>query len=77
MQCPVCGSYEQNSIEMKSGQFSEELVECAVCDSSWSINHGLAEVFVDTQSSSFLEGQSECVEADDYPWAVYSQPLFT
>lgn len=75
MQCPVCGSYEQNALEMKVEQFCEELVECAVCDSSWSVNHGHAEVVVDTQLSSFLEGQSECVEADDYPWAVYSQAI--
>jgi len=76
MHCPICGSYEQKSLEMKAGQFREELVECAVCSSSWSINHGHAELVVDTQLSSFLEGQSECVEADDYPWAVYSQPIF-
>ena len=73
MQCPVCSSHENSSIEMKAGQFNEELVECTVCQSSWSVNHGLAEVVVDTQSFSFLEGQSECVEADDYPWAIYSR----
>jgi len=76
MQCPVCGSLEQRSLEMKVGQFKDELVECSVCDSSWAINHGHAEVVVDTQSSSFREGQSECVEADDYPWTVYSSPIY-
>lgn len=76
MRCPTCGSYEQKTLEMKVDQFSESLVDCAVCGSSWSINHGLAEIVVDSQNASFLEGQSECVEADDYPWAVYSQPVF-
>ena len=76
MQCPVCGSYEQSTLEMKIAQFNEKLVECGVCGSSWSINHGLAEIVVDTKLASFREGQSECVEADDYPWAVYSQPIF-
>jgi uncharacterized Zn finger protein len=66
MRCPICGSYEQNTLEMKSEQFVEGLVECSVCGSSWSVNHGLAELVVDTQVASFLEGQSESVEADDY-----------
>jgi len=55
---------------MKAEQFEEGLVECGVCGSSWSINHGLAEVVVDAQLASFLQGQSECVEADDYTWAA-------
>ena len=76
MKCPVCGSYEQSTLEMRVDQFKEELVKCAVCDSSWSINHGHAEVVFDAQTASFLEGQSEAVEADDYPWAVYSHPIF-
>lgn len=75
MRCPVCGSYEQSSLAMNSGQLSEEFVQCGICESRWSISHGLAKVFVDTQSASFLEGQSECVEADEYPWAVYSQAI--
>ena len=70
MQCPVCKSHEQKIFEMKTEQFHEGLVECAVCGSSWSINHGLAEVVVDAQRASFLEGTSECVEADDYIWAA-------
>ncbi len=75
MRCPICGSYESSSLAMKSEQFSEELVQCSLCESSWSIAHGLEKVFIDTQSSSFLEGVCECVEADDYPWAVYSQAI--
>jgi formate dehydrogenase maturation protein FdhE len=70
MQCPICGSFEQNTLEMHAGQFTEGLVECSVCNSSWSVNHGHAELVVDAQISSFLEGQSECVEAGDYTWAA-------
>jgi len=70
MQCPICGSFEQKTLEMKSDQFCEGLVECSACSSSWSINHGHAEVVFDSQASSFLEGHSECVEADDYVWAA-------
>lgn len=70
MKCPICGSYEQKNLEMKSDQFSEGLVECSICGSSWAVNHGHAEMIVDTQLASFLQGQSECVEADDYTWAA-------
>lgn len=70
MRCPVCGSHEQSVLSMKVDQFEEGLMECAVCASSWSVNHGLAEVVTDTQLASFLQGQSECVEADDYTWAA-------
>lgn len=70
MRCPVCGSYEQKQVRMKSEQFNEGLEECVVCGTSWSVNHGLCEVVVDTQLASFLQGQSECVESDDYNWAA-------
>jgi len=70
MQCPICGDYEQRSIDMKTDQFSEGLIECSICGSSWSVNHGHAELVIDTQLSSFLQGQSECVEGSDYNWAA-------
>lgn len=66
MKCPICGSYEHSRLNMRVDQFDEELDECLVCGSRWSVNHGLAEVVLDTQLASFLEGQTECVEADDY-----------
>ncbi|WP_224746940.1 hypothetical protein [Pelovirga terrestris] len=55
---------------MKSKQFAEGLVECSGCGSSWAINHGHAEMVVDAHPQSFLTGQTECVEADDYVWAA-------
>jgi len=70
MRCPVCGSYEQSVLSMKSKQFAEGLVECAGCGSSWSINHGHSEMVADAHPESFVAGQTECVEADDYVWAA-------
>ncbi|MDX2495825.1 MAG: hypothetical protein QNK27_12750 [Desulfuromusa sp.] len=69
MQCPTCGSYEQKTVNLKVDQFDEGLIECFSCGSSWSLNHGHAELIVDTQPHSFLECQSECVESDDYNWS--------
>ena len=70
MKCPICGHYEQTAMEIKSDQFKEGLTECTTCGSSWSIQHGHADLIIDTQLTSFLQGQSECVEADDYTWAA-------
>ena len=70
MRCPICGNYDQEILIIKTDQFYEGLVECSACESSWAINHGHAELVTDTQLSSFLQGQSECVEADDYTWAA-------
>ena len=46
--------------------FYESLFECKVCNSTWSVNHGVTEVIKDTQAKSFLQGLSEAVEGDDY-----------
>ena len=70
MQCPICGGYEQRSMEMKIGQFREDLSERSICGSSWSINHGHVELVEDTQSLSFLQGETESVEGVDYTWAA-------
>jgi len=70
MRCPVCGSYQSEALAMKAGQFEEELRECRVCASQWSVSHGLSEVVRDSQKDSFLSGMSETVEADDYTWAA-------
>jgi hypothetical protein len=39
---------------------------CKICNSVWSINHGLTEIVKDAHKRSFLGAMSECVEADDY-----------
>ena len=66
MKCPVCKSHKVNEMDLHSEQFSENIVECAVCGTVWSINHGVMEVVKDSQKHSFLEATTECVEGDDY-----------
>ncbi len=70
MRCPICGNYEQRNMKMKTDQFYEDLAECSVCGSSWSINHGHAEILHDSQIASFLQGKTDCVEGDDYTWST-------
>lgn len=70
MRCPFCESYEQSVLSLKSKQFAEVLVECMACGSSWSINHGHIELVVDAHAESFLSGQTDCVEADEYVWTI-------
>ncbi len=70
MKCPICGEYEQRMIEIETDQFHEGLVECSICGSSWSVNHGHLELIKDTQLASFLQAQSESIENHDYTWAA-------
>lgn len=66
MQCPSCKNHELVDTGLHADGFNENLVECRVCGTLWSVNHGVMEVFKDTQEKSFLEAQTECVEGDDY-----------
>ncbi len=66
MKCPVCKHHEHDDIDLHSDGFKENIMECPICGSMWSINHGVTEVVKDTQEKSFLEAQSENVENDDY-----------
>ena len=66
MKCPVCGHQDHEEIDLQSKQFTEEISNCRVCGSTWSVSHGLTELIQDSQEKSFLEGQSEPVESDDY-----------
>lgn len=71
MKCPVCkhhNNYKRTGLHADG--FDEALYQCAVCGSSWAINHGLTEMVRDTQEHSFLAGITECVEGDDYSFAV-------
>ena len=69
MKCPVCKNTQYIEIDLHSEQFSEDIVECKICGSMWSVNHGASEVVKDSQEHSFLEALSECVEGGDYSWA--------
>ena len=70
MKCPVCNNHEQQQINLHSEGFNEGLLECKTCGTSWSINHGLAEVVNDPFKCSFLSATTEPVEGDDYCWAA-------
>lgn len=70
MRCPVCKNREEQvGIDLHSEGFNEDIVECKICGSVYSILHGAVEVVKDTQAQSFLEAASECVEGCDYNWA--------
>lgn len=66
MFCPVCKKQEQVEIKLRSDQFAEEIYECRICGTTWSVNHGTVEIITDPQHDSFLEKQTEAVESDDY-----------
>lgn len=70
MKCPVCKSLRNSEIDLHAEGFYEDIFECAACGSSWSVNHGLAEIVKDTQRASFLEALSECVEGGAYCFAA-------
>ncbi len=66
MQCPTCNSQEHSDIHLQAESFQEDLDKCPSCGTVWSINHGKAEVVIDSQAQSFLSAVTECVESDDY-----------
>lgn len=70
MKCPICKSYKNSEIDLHADGFYEDLYECGVCGSAWSVNHGLTEVVRDTQQASFLEALTETVDGDDYYYAA-------
>ena len=57
---------KHNEMELHPDGFAEDIMECSVCGTVWSVNHGVTEIVKDPQEKSFLEAQSECVEGDDY-----------
>ena len=67
MKCPVCkSSQEHTEIQVHANGFDEDLYQCEVCGSTWSVNHGLVDVVKDTQKKSFLESNTESVDGADY-----------
>ncbi len=66
MKCPVCKSHQaRTQIEVHMNGFDEDLFQCDICGSSWSVNHGLVDIVKDTQRRSFLQANSELVEGND------------
>lgn len=66
MKCPVCKNHKQVDIDLHSDGFDEGIIECSICGTIWSVNHGVTKIIKDAQANSFLEAQTECVEGDDY-----------
>ena len=66
MQCPVCKHREHVGIDLPSGGFSEDLVECRICGSMWSVNHGVMAIVKDPQADSFLEALSGSLAVDTF-----------
>ena len=70
MQCPVCKSHKYTAIDLHAEGFTENILECKICGTTWAINHGTLKVVNDSQAHSFLEATTECVEGDDYSWVA-------
>ena len=71
MKCPVCKNSEHHiEMDVHANGFDEDIYECDLCGTSWSINHGVFEIIKDSQARSFLEATTECVESDDYGLAT-------
>ena len=66
MKCPACKHLNQAEMDLRSDGFYEDIFECSVCGTSWSVNHGTIEVIADPQKGTFLQGMTESVESDDY-----------
>ncbi|MBE0597223.1 MAG: hypothetical protein IH614_08140 [Desulfuromonadales bacterium] len=66
MKCPVCKNHKNTTLVLHAEGFTEDIVECRICGSLWSVNHGITEMIRDPQARSFLEGTTECVDGDDY-----------
>ena len=56
---------EDTEIQVHANGFDEDLFQCEVCGSTWSVNHGLVEIVKDTQSTSILEANDESVDGVD------------
>ena len=68
MKCPVCKNHHYVELDLHFEQFAEDIVECSICGSIWSVIHGAKEIVKDAQECSFLEATAECVEGYDYGW---------
>jgi len=70
MKCPVCTHHNNSGLDLRSAGFAEEIVECSMCGTVWSISHGLTKIVVDTQQQSFLESEAAAVENDEFDYAI-------
>ncbi len=66
MKCPICKHQSFKAVDLHSEGFYADILECRVCGTVWSVNHGVVQVIKDVHKDSFLEGSSESVDGDDY-----------
>jgi hypothetical protein len=68
MKCPVCKTHgEYAGINLHADGFAENINTCHVCETTWSVNHGISKVIED---STFLETTADCDEEDTYCFAA-------
>ncbi len=66
MKCPVCKHSEQHvEIKVHANGIDENLIQCDICGSIWSVSHGLVKIVKDTQAQSFLGANAVSVDGDD------------
>ncbi|HJV35697.1 hypothetical protein [Geomonas sp.] len=70
MQCPVCKNHDHVAIDLRAGNFTEDLVECTICGTMWSVNHGVMAIVKDPMADSFMEALSASVEGDNFCFAA-------
>lgn len=70
MQCPVCKNHDNESTDLRFNGFSEGLVECRICGTTWSVHRGMMAIVKDPNADSFLEALSESVEGDNFCFAA-------
>jgi hypothetical protein len=70
MICPVCKNHEHEGMDLRSGRFTEDLVECQICGTVWSVSHGYMAIVNDPHADTFLEALSESVEGHDFSFAA-------
>ena len=54
MNCPICRNNDHIEYNLHSEGFAEGIMECGICGTIWSVNHGSTKIVKDPQEKSFL-----------------------
>jgi len=57
-------------MDLRSNGFTEGLMECRICGTAWSLQHGHLAIVKDPNADSFLEALSASVEGDNFCFAA-------
>ena len=44
MKCPVCQHIDHNEIDLHCDGYAQDIIECSVCGTIWSDDHGIAAI---------------------------------